>query len=175
MKKHFEKTIGTAVQEFYNRTPFPDYELNRFHSITDLREAAWPFAKLLDYVIPREATVVDVGCGTGQLSALLSLRRPKVLGLDFSDSSLSKAAQLKEKLRLKTLELRKIDILDKSQIDTVREKSDFLLCLGVLHHTGDAYSGFKNILSLLKPGGGLPSVFIINTAVPPHDGSRLVE
>ncbi|OGX46698.1 MAG: hypothetical protein A3G38_02900 [Omnitrophica WOR_2 bacterium RIFCSPLOWO2_12_FULL_51_8] len=78
---------------------------------------------------------------------------------------------MKEKLRLKTLELRKIDILDKSQIDTVREKSDFLLCLGVLHHTGDAYSGFKNILSLLKPGGGLPSVFIINTAVPPHDGA----
>ena len=30
---------------------------------------------------------------------------------------------------------------------------DYVLCFGVLHHTGDAYQAFKNILKLLKPGG----------------------
>jgi len=32
-------------------------------------------------------------------------------------------------------------------------KFDYVQCLGVLHHTGDAYKGFKNILKLLKPNG----------------------
>lgn len=32
-------------------------------------------------------------------------------------------------------------------------KFDYVLCLGVLHHTGNAYQGFENLLKLIKPGG----------------------
>ncbi|MDO8509358.1 MAG: class I SAM-dependent methyltransferase [Nanoarchaeota archaeon] len=144
--------IGTKVQNFYNKTPFPDYELDRFNKREDLINAVYPFAKLLDRSIPENASIIDVGTGTGQLSAFLSLRRKKVYGIDFSDSSLDKAKKLKKKLNLKTWNLEKIDILDSEQIEKLG-KFDYVLCLGVLHHTGNAYGGFKNILKLLNPQG----------------------
>ncbi len=144
--------IGKIVQGFYNKTPFPDYDLARFKDKEDLKIAAYPFAKILDRSIPANASIIDVGTGTGQLSAFLSLRREKVLGIDFSDTSLHKAMKLKEKLKLHSWNLEKIDILDSKQLEELG-KFDYVLCLGVLHHTGNPYRGFKNIIKLLKPRG----------------------
>ncbi|MFC1682227.1 class I SAM-dependent methyltransferase [Nanoarchaeota archaeon] len=143
---------GEKVQGFYNKTPFPDYELERFDNKEDLKTAVYPFARILDRSIPKDATIIDVGTGTGMTSAFLSLRRKKVMGIDFSDSSLNKAEKLKEKLKLNSWSLKKVDILDEQQIKKLG-KFDYVLCLGVLHHTGNAYKGFQNILKLLKPGG----------------------
>ena len=145
--------IGSTVQGFYNKTPFPDYDLVRFNSKEDLALAAYPFAKILDRSIPANASVIDVGTGTGQLSAFLSLRRECVWGIDFSDSSLQKARGLKEKLKLDSWNLKKVDILDSEQIDAIGKQFDYVLCMGVLHHTGDAYKAFQNIMKLVKPGG----------------------
>lgn len=147
------KNTSKLVQQFYNNTPFPDYELARFDKKEDLKNSACPFTKLLDRSILENASVIDVGTGTGQLSAFLSLRRKRVWGIDFSDASLDKANLLKQKLGLKTLHLRKIDILDTKQVESIGMKFDYVLCLGVLHHTENAYQGFKNILKLLKPQG----------------------
>lgn len=148
--------IGEKVQSFYNEIPFPDYDLKRFKSKEDLRLAMWDFASVLDRSIPKDATIIDVGTGTGQLSAFLSLRRKKVVGIDFSDSSLGKARQLKQKLHLDSWNLEKVDLLDKEQIENVIKKYgkfDFVLCMGVLHHTGNAKEGFENICKLLNPNG----------------------
>ena len=142
------------VQQFYNKTPFPDYELDRLNSKEDLRISAYPFAHVLDRSIPDDASIIDVGTGTGQLSAFLSLRRKLVYGIDFSDNSLNKAKSLKRKLNLDSLHLKKVDIMDKKQIEGIGGgQFDYVLCLGVLHHTEDAYQAFKNILPLLKPNG----------------------
>lgn len=145
--------IGKKVQDFYNKSPFPDYELDRFRTKEDIALSAWPFAQILDRSIPEDASIIDVGTGTGQLSAYLSLRRKLVYGIDFSDSSLNKAKVLKKKLNLDSLHLQKVDILDPKQVTAVGRKFDYVLCLGVLHHTGDAYKAFRNIMALVKPGG----------------------
>jgi 2-polyprenyl-3-methyl-5-hydroxy-6-metoxy-1,4-benzoquinol methylase len=154
--------VGEQVQTFYNKTPFPDYELERFPTKEHLRLQAYAFAKILDRSIPQDASIIDVGTGTGQLSAFLSLRRKNVWGIDFSDSSLSKAKQLKEQLNLKSWTLKKVDILDEQQIQAMNKQFDVVLCMGVLHHTGQPYRGFKNILTLLKPGG-LIAIGLYNT------------
>ncbi len=145
--------IGKKVKYFYNVSPFPDYELDRFNNKEDLELAAYPFPKILDRSIPIDASVIDVGTGTGQLAAFLSLRRKCVFGIDFSNFSLNKAEALKKKLNLNTLHFKNVDILDVRQIDDIKMKFDYVLCLGVLHHTGNARQSFKNILKLLKPGG----------------------
>ena len=44
---------GRKVQNFYNKIPFPDYDLDRFHSKDDLLASAYPFAKILDRSILR--------------------------------------------------------------------------------------------------------------------------
>ena len=144
---------GKVVQAFYNKTPFRDYDLSRFNNREDLRISAYPFARILDRSISPEANVIDVGTGTGQLSAFLSLRRRTVVGVDFSDSSLAKANALKKKLQLDSWSLYKMDVLDAEQVKSINQKFDVVLCLGVLHHTGDAYLGFNNIIKLLKPKG----------------------
>jgi len=110
-------------------------------------------AKIIDRSIPEDASIIDVGTGTGQLSAFLSLRRKCVWGIDFSDASLKKANELKNKLNLDSWHLKKVDILDPKQIEEIGIKFDYVLSLGVLHHTGNAYQGFKNILPLLKSNG----------------------
>jgi len=145
-------TIGGKVQKFYNETPFPDYELERFENKEQLRILAYPFAETLDRSIPKDASIIDVGTGTGQLSAFLSLKRKNVWGIDFSDSSLKKANALKEKLKLDTLTLKKVNILNDNEIEKL-PKFDYVLCMGVLHHTGNPKKAFRNILKLLKPNG----------------------
>ena len=144
---------GTKVQQFYNKTPFLDYELDRFNDKDDLINAEKSFAGILDRSISANATVIDIGTGTGQMAAVLSLRRKCVFGIDFSESSLKKARKLKSKLNLDSLTLKHIDILDQEQIKDIGLKFDYITCLGVLHHTGNAKQAFKNILKLLKPGG----------------------
>ncbi len=143
------------VQKFYNETPFPDYELERFKTTADVAVRAQPFSKILDRSIPVEASIIDVGTGTGMLSGYLALRRSNVWGIDFSDASLNKARALKEKLKLENWHLKKVNILDQEEITAIGEQFDYLLCLGVLHHTADPYQGFQNILSLVKPGGSV--------------------
>jgi len=145
--------IANRVQRFYNKTPFPDYELERFNCKEDLQFAAYPFASILDRSIPEDASIIDVGTGTGQLSAYLSLRRKCVWGIDFSDASLNKARALKERLSVNSWHLRKVDILNFKEIREIGSKFDYVLCMGVLHHTGNPYLGFKNILTLLESKG----------------------
>jgi SAM-dependent methyltransferase len=149
------KPIGKKVKQFYNQTPFPDYQLSRFNSQADLELAAYPFARVLDRSIPQTASIVDVGTGTGQLSAFLSLRRKSVYGLDFTRASLDKARKLKKKLKLDSWQLREVDIMDPQQIRNIGIQFDYLLCMGVLHSTEDPAQGFENIIHLLKPGGYL--------------------
>lgn len=146
-------TVSDTVRQFYNTTPFPDYELSRFNTKEDLRLAASSFAKILDRSIPKNVSIIDIGTGTGQLSAFLSLRRDSVWGIDFSDSSLNKATNLKEKLHLNSWTLKRVNIMDPQQINDINMQFEYVLCLGVLHHTENAYGAFTNILKLLKPKG----------------------
>ncbi len=148
-----ENKISTRVQTFYNTTPFPDYELGRFNCQEDLKLSAQSFSKILDRSIPSDATIIDLGTGTGQLAAYLALRRKMVWGVDFSLKSLAKAQALKKKLGLDSLNLKRVDILQPEEILGIEAQFDYALCLGVLHHTGDPYQGFLNALKLVKPGG----------------------
>jgi SAM-dependent methyltransferase len=146
-------TKNEMVKGFYDKTPFPDYELNRFITKEDLKINANNFAKILDKSIPQNASIIDIGTGTGQLSAFLSLRRKHVLGIDFSDTAINKCKELKRKLKLNSWDIERIDILDDKMVERLKTKFDYALCFGVLHHTSDPYKGFQNILKLLKPEG----------------------
>lgn len=148
-------SIRERVQEFYNEAPFPDYDLARFNSKYDLIKSASLLAQVINHSIPRNASIIDIGTGTGQLSAFLSLERDRVWGIDFSDASLNKAKALKQKLDLQNWHLRKVDILDVKQIESIGMQFDYVLCLGVLHHTENAYKGFQNVLKLSTKGGGI--------------------
>ena len=144
------KNITDRVREFYNRFPFPGYEVGDYQSVASLYEKASPYVRMLDQQMQAGTCVLDAGCGTGQLSALLSLANRSVLGIDLSESSIQIANSLKARLNLPGVTFMQADIFE---VDLPQTHFDYIFCNGVLHHTYDPYGGFIRISTWLKPGG----------------------
>ncbi len=141
--------IGNIVAEFYNENPFPGFDINKYITREDLYKNANIYSRMLDDQIPWEKTILDAGCGTGQLACLLSVKNRKTLGTDFSEKSLAKGNELKEKLKLDNVTFRREDLLDMKYDG---QQYDYIFCNGVLHHTNNPYLGFQNIIRYAKPG-----------------------
>lgn len=94
--------------------------------------------------------VVDVGCGLGRYSWALCTLGAEVLSLDQSEHGLRRTQEAcKEFPAHRTMQ---IDLLKPLPID---ETFDLVWCFGVLHHTGDTYTAFKNIIPFVRQGGYL--------------------
>src|SRR6266487_2113015 len=65
--------ITLDMQSFYEKSPFPNY--NDFDSAAVFRQKATRgiFAKLLDEQIRYGTTILEAGCGTGQLTNFLGM------------------------------------------------------------------------------------------------------
>lgn len=143
--------VTEVVKLFYEENPFPGYE--DIDSDRSLRQKAEKgiFARLLDEQIPHGAKILEVGCGTGQLSNFLGLTWGRtVFATDICLNSLKMGQEF----------LRKNEITDIAflQMNLFRpvfcpETFDLVICNGVLHHTSDPLAGFKSIAKLVKKGG----------------------
>ena len=95
----------------------------------------------------RGKKILDAGCGTGEKSIFLAKKGAKVTSIDLSSGQLSvlRKRVIDEKLNIKIFQK---DILndDLSDLGTF----DYIFSIGVLHHTEDAFKGFKKLTSLLK-------------------------
>ena len=146
-----DPSVAERVRSFYETTPFPAFDVGKYPDAAALRERASPYALLLDRQIPHAATVADVGCGTGQLAALLALRGSRrVTAVDFSSASLAYGRALKEKLGLANLTYAEDDVLS---LSLQSASFDVVLCSGVLHHTAAPERGFAELARIAKPGG----------------------
>src|SRR5204862_2699765 len=74
--------VTDVVQQFYEQTPFPNYEDIDTPRALITKARAGRFARLLNDRIPYDARVVEVGCGTGQLTNFLAIAHRSVLGVD---------------------------------------------------------------------------------------------
>jgi len=146
------KETQKIVRLFYERSPFLVHNLEKINSKVDLYNIATPFAKSLDSNIPVKTKILDLGCGAGVLAAFLSINKRKVVGVDFSRTSLNYARKLKKKLCLSDTSFIKSDVLN---LKMPKETFDYTLCLGVLHHMEDPYAGFQVQCALTKKGGFL--------------------
>ena len=145
-----KKDVTDEVKAFYEETPFPNYD--GIETIGDLiREAQKGiFARLLNEQIPANTKVLEVGCGTGQLSIFLSTRERNVFGADLCRNSLALAHGFKKKNHLKNVEFYQMNLFK----PIFKEESfDVLICNGVLHHTSDPFLGFRTISKLVKKNG----------------------
>lgn len=142
--------VTEKIRAFYEEHPFPDYEA--FDDLAALLEKAGRgiFAKLLDEQIPFGARVLECGCGTGQLTNFLSIAHRTVIGTDLSRSSLRLGEEFRQRHSLN-----RAYFVQMSLFEPVFEERffDFVICNGVLHHTGDPKGGYRELVKLLKPGG----------------------
>jgi ArsR family transcriptional regulator len=99
---------------------------------------------------PAQATVLEIGPGTGELLPLLSPRFKRVIGLDNSSEMLAKAA-------LRSGELANVELVS-GDTATARSKGlrpDVVIMNMVLHHVPEPTGVMNDIAALLPSGGGL--------------------
>lgn len=145
-----ESDVTEDVKAFYEETPFPNYdEHDSVRSLID-KSRAGGYAHLLDVAIPHNSSVLEVGCGTGQLSNFLGVGCRRVVGTDLCLNSLRLAEAFREKHGLDRVQFVQMNLFRPA---FAGERFDVILCNGVLHHTSDPRGGFHGLVPLLKPGG----------------------
>lgn len=162
VKKKFENRNGIIsfeikdtetkkVTSFYQETPFPNYkEEDNKQTILEKGNKnflAAQFKKFIGY----KKSILEVGCGTGQLSIYFSIgTNNNVVALDPTIQSLNLAKKFADSNSISNIKFLNADIFDDVLTD---QYFDFIWCNGVLHHTKDPYGAFKILIKSLKSKG----------------------
>ncbi len=145
-----QKDVTNIVKKFYEETPFPNYEeLENVGGLIQKAQRTF-FAKLLNEQIPFNTRVLEVGCGTGQMSNFLSIANRYVFGTDICLNSLKLGQAFKTLNGLSDVGFYQMNLFR----PIFKEESfPLVICNGVLHHTSNPYAGFQSIAKLVKKGG----------------------
>ncbi len=161
MPEHVERasdpaSVAQAVSAFYERHPYPPSvdDLDRYRRAwTDDRRRAdaclfWPTEPYRD-----DRSILVAGCGTSQ-AAKLALRWPRaqVTGIDVSATSIEETRKLKDKHRIRNLELRQLPVERATELG---RSFEHVVCTGVLHHLPDPDQGLRALHDVLAPAGAM--------------------
>ena len=139
-----------VVRGFYERAPFPGYPPRADLGWLRARAERSAFARVIDRAIAPDARIVEIGCGTGQMSLYLARANRVVIGSDLTRASLSLAAEAARRFHLDQVQFIETDLhhpgLRAGAFDVVYSS-------GVLHHTPDPSLAFARIVRLARPGG----------------------
>jgi carbamoyltransferase len=142
--------VTEIVKQFYEKTPFPNYDdLDNRRALLE-KARAGRFARLLNEQIPYSAPVVEVGCGTGQLTNFLSIAHRSVLGIDVCLNSLQLAQNFKVRNGLDRATFAQMNLFRPALRDGFFQ---VVISNGVLHHTGNCREAFRRVGRLARPGG----------------------
>ena len=149
-----------VVRRFYEEAPFPGYPPRDSLAWLRARAERSAFARLLDEAIPGDARVLELGCGTGQMSLYLARGDRLVVGVDLARASLRLAAAAARRFGLDRVRFVETDL---HRPGLRAGAFDVVYASGVLHHTPDPRASFARIAPLARPGGivvvGLYSAF----------------
>lgn len=151
-----DDAVSVAVRQQYEEHPYPRWV--RLPAAEASTSAAWdPGAR---YPIELRRTgdqgssleILVAGCGTGQESIELARAFPRgrVLAVDLSLGSLGYAERKSRELGIGNVEHAQADILG---LGALARKFDVIASVGVLHHLADPLRGWRELVSLLAPGG----------------------
>ena len=142
--------VSKIVKKFYEKTPFPNYESieNKYDLILKAEKSF--YAKILNEQTPFNSKVLEVGCGTGQLSNYLGIANRYVFGVDMCLNSLKLAENFRKENNICNTSFIQMNLFN-----PVFKKASFdlVICQGVLHHTSNPYLGFQKISQLVKKNG----------------------
>jgi ubiquinone/menaquinone biosynthesis C-methylase UbiE len=148
-----QKNDETAdkVSDFYKQIPFPSYKKkdNKL-SISNSGNNNKFYKNLKDF-IGLNKNILEMGSGTSQLSMYLAIgTNNKISALDMTKESLELGRDFAYKNDINNITFVKADLLQDIFKNAVY---DFVLSLGVLHHTKNTYKGFVKCTEVLKDEG----------------------
>ena len=127
-----DKTVNKII-DFYEESPFPNYEEKDDKSSIsykgDKNYLASEFKKFIGF----NKNILEVGCGTGQLSLYFAIgNNNKIFALDPTLASINLGKKFSEENKIKNVIFINSDIFDYVFNNLV---FDFIWTNGVLHHT----------------------------------------
>ncbi len=150
------KSVAEEVRTFYEDHPYPppidDLEKYRAWQDPQKRRAefhlSWP-----SRVFDEDISILVAGCGTSQ-AAKHAMRWPaaRVMGIDFSETSVRCTEELKRKYQLDNLQVRQLPLERARELET---SFDQIVCTGVLHHLPDPDAGLGALRGVLAPHGAM--------------------
>lgn len=164
--------VTERIKQFYEATPFPNYD--DFDSAGSLMEKARQgvFARLLDEQLPIGARVLEAGCGTGQLTAFLSIHNRTVFGADLCINSLTMAKKFRDSNRLRTAHFLQMNLFR----PCFRPAAfDVVISNGVINLCPDKRAALDEMYRVLRPGGVLQFADIANGRPVPSEAMRDVD
>jgi 2-polyprenyl-3-methyl-5-hydroxy-6-metoxy-1,4-benzoquinol methylase len=153
-----EDPVSRLVQNQYEGNPYPHWVRpapDAPDTIGNFLSSKFPFAQFERPAGRSHQDILIAGCGTGQRSIAMARRfgAPHMLAVDLSLASLGYARRKSEELGL-TIAYAQADILElESNLESGGRQFDLIESLGVLHHLADPWTGWRALLSLLRPGG----------------------
>jgi SAM-dependent methyltransferase len=138
------------VRQFYERTPFPGYPPRDSAAAFRARAERSRFARLLDRAIPSDARVVEIGCGTGQMSLFLARADRVVIAADLSRAALLLGQQAARRYGIERAQFVETDL---HRPGLKPASFDIVYSAGVVHHTANPPAAFTELAQLARPGG----------------------
>ena len=139
------------IVNFYTESPFPNYKKNEDKSSIIYKGEKNFLTKEFKKFIGFDKNVLEVGCGTGQLSLYFAIgNNNRIFALDPTLASIKLGKEFSVKNNINNIKFINADIFD----DVFNEKIfDFIWTNGVLHHTKNPTLAFDIISKYLKKNG----------------------
>jgi 2-polyprenyl-3-methyl-5-hydroxy-6-metoxy-1,4-benzoquinol methylase len=151
-----EDGVSLLVQRQYEENPYPRWvkvpPSRKADSVAAYLRQAFPLAAFDRSPASSRPQILVAGCGTGQQSIRISQQFPeaRILAVDLSKTSLAYAIRKTRELDVSSIEYAQADLL---KLGSLGRQFDVITASGVLHHLADPWTGWRTLLSLLRPGG----------------------
>ena len=148
--------VSLLVQNQYEENPYPRWikaaPAGKVMNIIGYLCQEFPLASFKRHAKSGSIDILIAGCGTGQhsIQTAQQFQGGRVLAVDLSISSLSYAKRKTLEMGLTSIEYAQADLL---KLGSLGRGFDVIESVGVLHHLGDPWAGWRVLLSLLRPGG----------------------
>ena len=139
---------GTGLAE--SETAFQNYDGHDSLSSLISKSRRDRSGTILNDAIPYNSTVLDLGCGAGQLTNFLGISCRRVIGADLNSNALRQASAFARQQGLSRVAFVRMGPLRPC---FKPQQFDVVLCSGMLQHSSDPLGAFKAIVPLVKPGG----------------------
>ena len=170
-----EDCVSREVQCQYEENPYPRW-VGMAHPGQPLHVSSYlrrhfPFARFEPLEASDTVDILVAGCGTGRepIDMARQFVGARVLAVDLSLSSLCYARRKTREFGVSNVEYAQADIM---KLASIGRTFDVIDSVGVLHHLADPMAGWRQLLSLLRPGGLMLIGLYSETAR--HDVGRIV-
>ncbi len=148
--------VAEEVRAFYDGHPYPPPidSLEKYRVWRDPKKRRAEYHLLWPSRAYKEnQSILIAGCGTSQ-AAKHAMRWPaaRVMGIDFSETSVGCTEELKRKYQLDNLQVRQLPLERARELET---SFDQIVCTGVLHHLPDPDAGLGALRDVLEPDGAM--------------------